>query len=370
MHIGVPTEIKADERRVALTPAGVREFVRHGHHVLVQRAAGMGSGFSDDVYAAAGAECTTVEDVFARSELILKVKEPQAAEVARLSEQHTLFTYLHLAADPGLAFVLARTGARCIAYETVEDEHGRLPLLAPMSEVAGRLAAQAAAASLTGPGGGRGLLIGGVPGVAPAEVLVLGGGVAGTAAAVTAVGMGARVTVVDRSIPRLTQLDERFSGLSRTIHASDLAIEELLPTADVVIGAVLVAGARAPRLVRREHLASMQPGSVLVDISIDQGGCSETSRPTTHSAPTYEVDAIVHYCVANIPGAVPVTAPVRSPTPRSPTRCCSPILPRRRAPLRPAACAGPQRGRRADCPRRGGPSGGHRGDGRVRRNRQ
>jgi alanine dehydrogenase len=308
MNIGVPTEIKPDERRVALTPAGIREFIRHGHHVVVQSGAGTGSGFSDDMYLAAGAECATVEDVFARSELILKVKEPQAEEVARLSEQHTLFTYLHLAADPGLAFVLARTGARCIAYETVEDEHGRLPLLAPMSEVAGRLAAQAAAATLTGPGGGRGLLIGGVPGVAPAEVLVLGGGVAGTAAAVIAVGMGARVTVVDRAIPRLAQLNERFGGLIRTIHASDLAIEELLPAADVVIGAVLVAGARAPRLVRREHLTSIGPGSVLVDISIDQGGCFETSRPTTHSAPTYEVDGIVHYCVANIPGAVPVTS--------------------------------------------------------------
>jgi alanine dehydrogenase len=308
MNIGVPTEIKADERRVALTPAGVREFSRHGHHVIVQTGTGAGSGFSDDLYLAAGAECATIEDVFARSELILKVKEPQPAEVARLSEQHTLFTYLHLAADPGLAFALARTGARCIAYETVEDGQGRLPLLAPMSEVAGRLAAQAGAATLTGPGGGRGLLIGGVPGVEPAEALILGGGVAGTAAATVAVGMGARVTIVDRSIPRLGQLDERFGGHVRTIHASDLAIEELLPGSDLVIGAVLVAGARAPRLVRREHLASMRSGSVLVDVSIDQGGCFETSRPTTHSEPIYEVDGIVHYCVANIPAAVPVTS--------------------------------------------------------------
>jgi alanine dehydrogenase len=308
MNIGVPTEIKADERRVALTPAGVREFSRHGHHVIVQSGAGAGSGFSDDMYLAAGAECATVEDVFVRSELILKVKEPQPAEVARLSEQHTLFTYLHLAADPGLAFALARTGARCIGYETVEDGQGRLPLLAPMSEVAGRLAAQAGAVTLTGPGGGRWLLIGGVPGVEPAEALILGGGVAGTAATTVAVGMGARVTIVDRSIPRLGQLDELFGGNVRTIHASDLAIEELLPGSDLVIGAVLIAGARAPHLVRHEHLASMRPGSVLVDISIDQGGCFETSRPTTHSEPTYEVDGVVHYCVANIPGAVPVTS--------------------------------------------------------------
>jgi alanine dehydrogenase len=307
MNIGVPTEIKADERRVAVTPAGVRELTRHGHRVIVQSGAGTGSGFGDDVYVAAGAECGTVDDVFATSELILKVKEPQPAEVARLSDQHTLFTYLHLAADPWLAYALLRTGARCIAYETVEDEAGRLPLLAPMSEVAGRLAAQAGAGALTGPGG-RGVLIGGVPGVAPAEVLVLGGGVAGAAAAAVALGMGARVTIVDRSIARLAQLDERFSGRVRTIHASEVAIEELLPSSDLVIGAVLVAGDRAPRLVRREHLASMRPGSVLVDISIDQGGCFETSEPTTHSAPTYEVDGIVHYCVANIPGAVPVTS--------------------------------------------------------------
>jgi alanine dehydrogenase len=308
MNIGVPTEIKPDERRVAVTPAGVREFAHHGHHVIVQSGAGTGSGFADDAYLAAGAECGTVEEVFGRSELILKVKEPQPGELAWLSDQHTLFTYLHLAADPGLAFALARTGACCIAYETVEDEQGRLPLLAPMSEVAGRLAAQAGAGTLTGPGGGRGLLIGGVPGVAPAEILVLGGGVAGTAAAAVAIGMGGRVTIVDRSIRRLTELDARFGGLVRTVHASDLAIEELLPTSDLVVGAVLVAGARAPRLVRREHLGSMARGSVLVDISIDQGGCFETSEPTTHSAPTYVVDGIVHYCVANIPGAVPATS--------------------------------------------------------------
>jgi alanine dehydrogenase len=306
MNIGIPTEIKPDERRVALTPAGAREFARRGHRVLVQRGAGEGSGFSDDAYRAAGAELA--DEVFADAELILKVKEPQPEEVERLSPQHTLFTYLHLAADPRLAFALAESGARCIAYETVEDAAGRLPLLRPMSEIAGRLSAQAGAAALTGPGGGRGLLIGGVAGVAPAEVLVLGGGVAGTAAAVVAAGMGARVTILDRSIGRLVQLAEHFGGQVRTVHASELTIEELLPSADMVIGAVLVTGARAPRLVRRSDLATLRPGTVLVDISIDQGGCFETSRPTTHSDPTYRVDDVVHYCVANMPGSVPVTS--------------------------------------------------------------
>jgi alanine dehydrogenase len=308
MNVGVPTEIKPDERRVALTPAGARELTRRGHRVLVQRGAGAGSGFPDSAYLAVGAECTTVSHVFAEAELVLKVKEPLPEEVEHLSDRHSLFTYLHLAADPRLALALAATGARCIAYETVEDAQGRLPLLAPMSEVAGRLATQAGAAALTGPGGGRGLLIGGVPGVAPAEVLVLGGGVAGTAAATVAVGMGARVTIVDRSIPRLIELDERFAGRVRTVHASELAIEELLPGADLVIGAVLVPGARAPRLVRTEQLVRMRPGSVLVDISIDQGGCFETSRPTTHSDPVYGIDGIVHYCVTNMPGAVPATS--------------------------------------------------------------
>jgi alanine dehydrogenase len=249
-----------------------------------------------------------VDSVWASSELVLKVKEPQPVEVDRLREQHTLFTFLHLAADPELAFALARTGARCIGYETVEDDRGSLPLLAPMSEVAGRLAAQAGALALTNPAGGRGVLMGGVPGVAPAETLVLGGGVAGTRAATVALGMGARVTVLDRSIPRLRELDDLFAGAVRTVHASELAVEELLPTADLVIGAVLVAGARTPRLVSRDALAAMRPGSVLVDISIDQGGCFETSVPTTHSNPTYEVDGIVHYCVANMPGAVAVTS--------------------------------------------------------------
>ena len=308
MNIGIPTEIKPDERRVAITPAGARELTRRGHRVLVQRGAGAGSGFPDSAYLAVDAECTTVAEVFERAELVLKVKEPLREEVERLSEQHTLFTYLHLAADPELLWRSPRPARAASPTRRSRTRTDGLPLLAPMSEIAGRLAAQAGATALTGPGGGRGLLIGGVPGVAPAEVLVLGGGVAGTAAATVAAGMGARVTIVDRSIPRLIELAERFAGRVRTVHASELAIEELLPTADLVIGAVLVPGARAPRLVRREHLGAMRPGSVLVDISIDQGGCFETSRPTTHSEPTYEVDGIVHYCVTNMPGAVAATS--------------------------------------------------------------
>src|SRR4051812_16674757 len=244
--VGIPTEIKKDERRVALTPAGARELTRRGHRVVIERKAGQGAGFADDEYVAAGAEPAGVEDVFAEAEIILKVKEPQPEEVVRLATRHTLFTYLHLAADPELAWGLAASGARCIAYETVEDAAGRLPLLAPMSDIAGRLAAQAGATALTGPGGGRGLLVGGTPGVAPAEVLVLGGGMAGAAAATVAAGMGARVTIVDRSIPRLLELAERFGTTVRTLHASEMAIEELLPAADLVIGAVLVTGARAP----------------------------------------------------------------------------------------------------------------------------
>ena len=308
MNIGVPAEIKTDERRVALTPAGTREFVRRGHRVVVERGAGQGAGFPDEEYTAAGAESADVDDVFAQADLILKVKEPQPDEVGRLNSQHTLFTYLHLAAEPQLAWSLAATGARCIAYETVEDAHGRLPLLAPMSDIAGRLSAPAAAGALTSPHGGTGLLIGGTPGVAPAEVVILGGGVAGTAAATIAAGMGARVTIVERSIPRLLELEERFGRTVRTLHASELAIEELLPNADVVVGAALVAGARAPRLVRKEQLALLRRGSVLVDISIDQGGCFETSRATTHSEPTFLLDGVVHYCVANMPGAVAATS--------------------------------------------------------------
>jgi alanine dehydrogenase len=308
MNIGVPAEIKSDERRVAVTPAGAREFVRRGHRVVVERGAGEGAGFLDQEYTAAGAESAGVEDVFGEAELVLKVKEPQPEEVGRLNSQHTLFAYLHLAAEPELARSLAATGARAIAYETVEDAHGRLPLLAPMSDIAGRLSAQSGAAALTSPRGGKGVLMSGTPGVAPAEVIVLGGGVAGSAAATVAAGMGARVTIVDRSIPRLIELEERFGRTVRTLHASELAIEELLPGADVVVGAALVPGARAPRLVRRGQLALLRRGSVLVDISIDQGGCFETSRATTHSDPTFVLDGVVHYCVANMPGAVAATS--------------------------------------------------------------
>lgn len=306
--VGVPAEVKPDERRVALTPAGARELVSRGHRVIVERAAGAGSGFPDEDYRSVGAEVADVDRVFGEAELIVKVKEPQPDEAGRLTGRHTLFTFLHLAAEPELAAALVRSGARCIAYETVEDEHGRLPLLAPMSMVAGRLAAQAGAFALAATGGGRGLLLGGIPGVAPAEVLVLGGGVAGTQAALVAVGMGARVTVVDRSIARLGELNELFGTSVRTVHASDFAIQELLPQSDLIIGAVLVPGARALRLVRREHLALLRSGSVLVDISIDQGGCFETSRPTTHADPTYVLDGVVHYCVTNMPGAVPATS--------------------------------------------------------------
>jgi len=309
MRVGVPTEIKQQEGRVALTPAGARELIAHGHEVLVQAGAGAGSRIPDEAYALQGATVVaTAEDVFDGAELIVKVKEPQPGEVALLRPEHTLFTYLHLAPDPELAHGLCRSGATCIAYETVEDEHGRLPLLAPMSEVAGRIASQVGAAALVAPGGGRGVLMSGVPGVAPARVVVIGGGVAGTGAARVAAGMGAEVVVMDRSIARLRELDAELAGRVTTRFASSLAVEEALAEADLVIGAVLVKGARAPRLVRREHLARMRPGAVLVDISIDQGGCFETSRPTTHAEPTYEVDGVVHYCVANMPGAVPVTS--------------------------------------------------------------
>jgi alanine dehydrogenase len=305
MKIGVPTEIKAQEGRVALTPAGVRELVNHGHKVLVQAGAGQRSRIADLAYAEQGAMVVPGADaVFAHAELIVKVKEPQPEEVRLLRDRQILFTYLHLAPIPELAEGLCRSGATCIAYETVEDASGSLPLLAPMSEVAGRIAAQVGAAALAAPAGGRGVLMSGVPGVAPARVLVIGGGVAGTNAARVAAGMGAEVVVLDRSLPRLRELDHELT----TRFASSLAIDELLPEVDLVIGAVLVKGARAPKLIRREQLRSMRPGAVLVDISIDQGGCFETSRPTTHASPTYTVDEVVHYCVANMPGAVPVTS--------------------------------------------------------------
>jgi alanine dehydrogenase len=309
MRIGVPSEIKTDEYRVAITPAGVRELSTHGHEVLVQAGAGEGSAMSDEQFIAQGARIVQgAEAVFAEAELILKVKEPQAEEVGLLRAEQTLFTYLHLAAEPDLARGLMASGATCIAYETVEDTEGRLPLLAPMSEVAGKIATQAGAFMLEKPLGGRGILLGGVPGVAAATVLVIGGGVVGMNAAFIAIGMQADVFVFDRSIDRLRDLEVAFVGRASTVYSSTLAIEEMLPHADLVIGAVLVHGGRAPHVVTREQLKLMKPQAVLVDVSIDQGGCFETSHPTTHSDPTFEVDGITHYCVANMPGAVPITS--------------------------------------------------------------
>ncbi len=309
MRVGVPTEVKTDEYRVALTPAGVRELADAGHDILVQQGAGLGSAIADEQYAAQGARIVPDADaVFAESELIVKVKEPQPEEVARLRPGHTLFTYLHLAADADLTRGLMESGATCVAYETVEDARGRLPLLAPMSEVAGKIATQAGAFVLEKPLGGRGILLGGVPGVAAANVMIIGGGVVGMNAAFIALGMEATVYVFDRNIDRLRELDVALGGRADTCFASTLSIEERLPDMDLVIGAVLVHGARAPHVVTRQQLSLMKPHAVLVDVSIDQGGCFETSRPTTHTDPTYEVDGITHYCVANMPGAVPITS--------------------------------------------------------------
>ena len=305
----MPRETKADEYRVALAPAGVRELTDAGHEVVVQSGAGEGSAISDADYAAQGARLAPdAEAVFGEAEMIVKVKEPQPSEVALLRRGQTLFTYLHLAADPELTRDLVASGATCVAYETVEDGGGRLPLLAPMSEVAGKIATQAGAFMLEKPLGGRGILLGGVPGVAAATVLVIGGGVVGMNAAFIAVGMEADVFVFDRNIDRLRELDTAFGGRCSTVFASTLAIEQMLPDADLVIGAVLIHGARAPHVVRRSQLALMKRHAVLVDVSIDQGGCFETSRPTTHSDPTFEVDGVTHYCVTNMPGAVPITA--------------------------------------------------------------
>jgi len=309
MKVGVPTEIKTDEYRVALTPSGVRELADQGHEVAVQSGAGVGSAITDQEYAEQGASILPDADaVFAEAEMIVKVKEPQPVEVARLRPHHLLFTYLHLAPDPALTHGLMDSGATCVAYETVTDSRGRLPLLAPMSEVAGKIATQAGAFMLEKPLGGRGILLGGVPGVAAAKVMVIGGGVVGMNAAFIAIGMEAEVYVYDRNIDRLRELDLQFGGRASTCYASTLDIEQRLSEVDLVIGAVLVHGARAPYVIRREQLKLMKPGAVLVDVSIDQGGCFETSRATTHSDPTYEVDGITHYCVANMPGAVPVTS--------------------------------------------------------------
>jgi alanine dehydrogenase len=307
--VGVLREIKEDEYRVAITPAGVREMVEHGHEVLIEAGAGEGSAIADADYEAQGAEIvTSAAEVFERGEMILHVKELQAAEIEMLSPGQLLFTYLHLAPDPEQTRGLMQSGATAVAYETVEDGRGRLPLLAPMSEIAGKIATQAGAFMLEKPLGGRGILLGGVPGVAAANVLVIGGGVVGMNAAFIAIGMEADVFVFDKSIDRLRELDVVFGGRCSTVYSTTLALEEMLPAADLVIGAVLVHGARAPYVVRREQLALMKPGAVLVDVAIDQGGCFETSRPTTHREPTFEVDGIIHYCVANMPGAVPITA--------------------------------------------------------------
>jgi alanine dehydrogenase len=309
MRVGVPTEIKTDEYRVALTPAGARELVEHGHEVIVQSGAGEGSTIPDAEYVAQGARIAPdAASVFAEAEMVLGVKEPQPEEVALLRPEHLLFTYLHLAPDPDLTRGLQESGATCVAYETVVDERGRLPLLAPMSEVAGKIATQAGAFFLERPLGGRGVLLGGVPGVAAATVMIIGGGVVGQNAAFIAIGMEADVFVYDRNIDRLRELDIGFGGRASTVYSSTLAVEQMLPQADLVIGAVLVHGARAPYVIKRDQLGLMKERAVLVDVSIDQGGCFETSRPTTHSDPVYEVDGVTHYCVANMPGAVPVTS--------------------------------------------------------------
>ena len=309
MRVGVPNEIKIQEHRVGLTPMAVREYVHAGHDVLVQSGAGAGIGATDAAYAAAGARIVaSAAEVFAAAQMIVKVKEPQPAEWKLLRAGQILFTYLHLAPDPEQAQALIDSGCIAIGYETVTDAHGGLPLLAPMSEVAGRLAIEAAAFSLRKPAGGMGLLLGGVPGVHPARVVVIGGGVVGLHAARMAAGLGAEVSVLDRSVPRLRQLDELFEGRVRTCYSDRATIDSEVFAADVVIGAVLVPGASTPKIVTRKMLAQMRERSVLVDVAIDQGGCFETSRPTTHDAPTFEVDGIIHYCVANMPGAVPVTS--------------------------------------------------------------
>ncbi len=309
MRIGVPREIKSNEYRVGLTPASVRELLAHGHEVIVEQGAGAGISAGDEVYRALGARiAASPAEVFELAELIVKVKEPQPSEIALLAPRHVLFTYLHLAADAGLTRALAATGVTGIAYETVTAADGSLPLLAPMSEVAGRLAVQAGARCLEREMGGAGVLLGGVPGVAPAEVLVIGGGVVGTNAIAMALGLQARVTVVDKSLPRLRALEAQFGGQLNTIYATRDSIEHYVQRTDLVIGAVLVPGAAAPRLVTRDMLPRMKPGSVIVDVAIDQGGCVETSHPTTHANPTFVVDGIVHYCVANMPGAVPRTS--------------------------------------------------------------
>jgi alanine dehydrogenase len=309
MLIGVPKEIKVHEYRVGMTPSSVREAVAHGHQVLVERGAGAGIGASDAVYERAGARiAASAAEVFARAELIVKVKEPQVAERKLLREGQVLFTYLHLAPDPEQAKDLVASGAVCVAYETVTQPGGGLPLLAPMSEVAGRMAVQAGAKCLEKEAGGMGILLGGVAGVPPAKIVILGAGVVGTNAAQIAVGSGARVVAIDRSLDALRRLDHQLGARVVTVYSNRDNIESNVANADLVIGGVLIPGAAAPKLVSRQLVAQMKPGSVIVDVAIDQGGCCETSRPTTHADPTYVVDGVVHYCVANMPGAVPRTS--------------------------------------------------------------
>ncbi|MCU7554084.1 alanine dehydrogenase [Alteromonas sp. ASW11-19] len=309
MLVGVPKEIKNHEYRIGLTPAAVKEFVTHGHQVMVETNAGDAIGFTDEMYKAAGADiASSAEKVFAEAEMIVKVKEPQPNECKQLSKGQTLYTYLHLAPDPVQTELLVASGATCIAYETVTDDRGGLPLLAPMSEVAGRMSVQAGAHYLEKAHGGSGTLLGGVPGVAPGKVLVIGGGVVGTNAAKMALGLGADVTILDRSLPRLRQLDDIFNGQVKTVFSTVDAIEHYSSKADLVVGAVLIPGAAAPKLLNREQIRAMKPGSVLVDVAIDQGGCFETSKATTHQDPVYVIDDVVHYCVANMPGGVARTS--------------------------------------------------------------
>jgi alanine dehydrogenase len=308
VKIGVAKEIKPDEYRVALTPAGARELRLRGHDVIVETGAGVGSQFADSSYEAVGARIVSVDEVWAESDLLLKVKEPIEPEYGRLRDDVVLFTYLHLAADEQLTRALVESGVAAVAYETVETDDRRLPLLAPMSEVAGRLAAQAGAYFLEKPLGGRGLLLAGVAGVAPGKVVVIGGGIVGYNAAVIALGLGAQVTILERSLDRMRHLEEILSGRVSLLMSSTLQIEESVGGADVLIGAVLIPGALAPKLVTREMLRGMKDGSVLCDVAIDQGGIAETSRPTTHSEPVYEEEGVTHYCVANMPGAVPITS--------------------------------------------------------------
>jgi alanine dehydrogenase len=308
LRIGVAKEIKTQEYRVALTPAGARELTQRGHEVLVEQGAGEGSAFADDSYRAVGARIATVDEVWEGSDLLLKVKEPIASEYGRLREGLVLFTYLHIAADELLTRALLDSGVTAVAYETVETDDRQLPLLAPMSEIAGRLAPQAGAQFLEKPQGGRGLLLGGVAGVAPGRVVIIGGGIVGYNAAVIALGLGASVTILERSVDRMRRLEEILSGRVTLLMSSSLQVESSVAEADLVIGAVLIPGALAPKLVTAEMIAGMKAGSVVVDVAIDQGGCFETSRATTHSEPTYVVDEVIHYCVANMPGAVPITS--------------------------------------------------------------